>query len=84
MNSAREQAFSLLRQQLQDWENQFHQAAATRISSGCAEFDRFLPQQGFYAGQLVEWLGTRGSGVETLALLVARQAAQRDTRKPSW
>ena len=78
MDSARKQAFSLLRQQLQGWENQFHRTSATRISSGCAEFDRFLPQQGFYAGQLVEWLGSRASGVETLALLVARQAAQQD------
>ncbi len=79
MDPVREQAFSVLCQQLQGWEHAFHRTAATRISSGCAEFDRFLPQQGFYAGQLVEWLGTSSSGAETLALLVARQAAQRDT-----
>lgn len=78
MDSARKQAFSLLRQQLQGWEHEFHHTPATWISSGCPKFDHFLPQKGFYTGQLVEWLGTRSSGAETLALLVARQAAERD------
>ena len=48
------------------------------ISSGCPGFDQILPGGCFQRGQLVEWLEEGpGSGATTLALLIARAAAQR-------
>jgi hypothetical protein len=46
------------------------------VSSGCTALDRLLPSGGFVRGSLVEWLGLRGGGAGTLALLAARQAAK--------
>jgi protein ImuA len=47
------------------------------ISSGQRALDRLLPEGGVRRGSLVEWLsGTSGSGAGTLALLVAREAAE--------
>jgi hypothetical protein len=49
---------------------------AAGISSGCAALDGLLPQGGFMPGTLVEWLAAGpASGADTLALVVARQAA---------
>jgi len=43
------------------------------FSSGCPALDRILPDAGFPAGILVEWLAAvEGSGAETLAFLAAR------------
>jgi len=51
-------------------------AGAAGISSGCAALDGLLPQGGFMPGTLVEWLAAGpASGADTLALVVARQAA---------
>src|SRR5262245_1082411 len=47
----------------------------TKVSSGCTALDRLLPSGGFVRGSLVEWLGSRGGGAGTLALLAARHAA---------
>ena len=48
--------------------------------SGCAAVDRLLPERGFPAGTLVEWLSSdeQASGAGTLALVAARAAAERD------
>jgi hypothetical protein len=48
------------------------------VFSGCPGLDQILPAGCFQRGQLVEWLeDSPGSGASTLALLIARQAAQR-------
>ncbi|MGA2035924.1 MAG: hypothetical protein ABSG68_27055 [Thermoguttaceae bacterium] len=45
------------------------------IPSGFAALDQLLPERGFRAGTLVEWLASgEGSGAATLALATARQA----------
>lgn len=46
------------------------------ISTGFAALDRLLPQRGFCRGTLVEWLGSQGGAVGTLAAIVARQACR--------
>ena len=49
------------------------------VSSGCRALDRLLPERGFRRGTLVEWLATgEASGVETLALVAAREACGKD------
>jgi protein ImuA len=46
-----------------------------RISSGCRAMDRHLPQGGYARGSMLELLRSgSGSGVTSLALLIARQA----------
>lgn len=46
-----------------------------RIPSGCRAMDRHLPQGGYARGSMLELLrNSSGSGVTTLALLIARQA----------
>lgn len=45
--------------------------------SGCTPLDRLLPERGFPAGTLIEWLGgDEASGAGTLALLAAWAAAE--------
>jgi protein ImuA len=45
------------------------------VSTGCADWDRWLPAGGFPRGALVEWFGVQaGGGAGTLALQVAREA----------
>ena len=45
------------------------------VSSGCRGLDRILPGRGFRRGTLVEWLAAgEAGGVETLALVAAREA----------
>lgn len=44
------------------------------VSTGSVEMDRLLPRRGIQRGSLVEWLGERGHGAATLALVVARYA----------
>jgi hypothetical protein len=49
------------------------------VSSGLASLDQLLPDRGFAAGTLVEWLGAEfGSGVMTLTLAVSGHLAQPD------
>jgi protein ImuA len=76
-NQEKTELLQTLRRQLES-----PQPAATveqdDVSSGCPEFDQILPAGCFQRGQLVEWLeDSPGSGASTLALLIARQAAQR-------
>ncbi len=64
-----------LRAQIQGMEGLHPPRDAATISSGCEAFDRFLPNGGFFPGQLVEWLVARpGNGGGMLALLAARTA----------
>ena len=66
----------VLRQQLRRWEST---AVTSRrsFSSGCAELDDILPDQGFRQGTLVEWFVSQaGTSVGSLALLAARSAMQ--------
>jgi len=48
----------------------------TIVSSGCVEMDAILPGGGYNRGTIVEWLASRGSGAEYVALLAARNAAE--------
>ena len=56
----RNSVLSTLRQQLRQWEGEYHEKmhgqAAMLISSGCSALDEFLPAGGFVPGQLVEWI----------------------------
>jgi len=67
-----------LQQQLHHLEATRRQSSSrtTHVTSGCGALDRVLPGGGFVRGSLVEWLGLRGGGAGTLALLAARQAAE--------
>jgi len=48
------------------------------VSSGHARLDALLPERGLRRGTLVEWLSTAAAaGAGTLALVAARQAAER-------
>ncbi len=45
------------------------------ISSGSAALDRLLPERGFAAGSLIEWLtSSPGSGAASLGMIAAREA----------
>lgn len=47
------------------------------VSTGCGPLDAALPEQGFWRGTLVEWLGDGpGSGAGMLALRAAREACR--------
>jgi protein ImuA len=76
-----------LRQQLAQWEGTVawrqsleNTASFDRpltLSSGCIALDRALPEQGFRAGTLVEWIGRgEGDGTATLAFRAAAQACR--------
>jgi hypothetical protein len=68
-----------LREQLRGIEASSRPVREAPISSGCAGLDHLLPGEGFWPGQLVEWLAEGpGSGAGTLAMVAARQACQRD------
>ncbi len=58
-------------------------AAADSISTGIEGLDRLLPQRGFPAGTLAEWLASDGAGAGTLAFLAAvsrcRRSAEAET-----
>jgi hypothetical protein len=53
------------------------QADEVPVPSGCGPLDQLLPERGFRRGTLIEWLAEgQGSGAETLALGVAREACR--------
>jgi protein ImuA len=66
-----------LRRQIAQLENGRRTEESTAISSGCPALDRLLPEGGFRPGSLVEWLSPEeSSGVQSLALIVAREACR--------
>jgi len=76
-NSEKTELLQTLRQQLEPSRTAVG-AGQDDVFSGCPELDQILPAGCFQRGQLVEWLeDSPGSGASTLALLIARQAAQR-------
>ena len=76
-NSEKTELLQTLRQQLEPSRTAVG-ADQDDVFSGCPELDQILPAGCFQRGQLVEWLeDSPGSGASTLALLIARQAAQR-------
>jgi hypothetical protein len=66
-----------LRQKIARLEGARRPTSEVPVSSGCRPVDNLLPGQGFRRGTLVEWLARGpGSGVESLALLTAREASR--------
>ena len=66
-----------LRQKIARLEGTRRPTSEVPVSSGCRPVDKLLPGQGFRRGTLVEWLARGpGSGVESLALLAAREASR--------
>jgi protein ImuA len=64
-----------LRQRIDQVEGGRRPRQDAAVSSGCRALDRLLPERGFRRGTLVEWLAAgEASGVETLALVAAREA----------
>jgi protein ImuA len=65
--------------QLQKLERNSHLAcdSSSVISSGLEVLDRLLPDAGFRAGTLIEWMAAKGSA-DQLALLAARSALGED------
>lgn len=64
-----------LRRQIAHWEGRANPAAPSALRPSFLKLERLLPAGGFLPGTLVEWLASEpGSGTETLALAVARQA----------
>ncbi len=80
MDGVKVQLLASLRKQLDGWHSslgvQAERGDPQVYSTGCSALDGILPQGGFLPGQLIEWLGEPGSGVGTLALLLARLAEQ--------
>lgn len=67
-----------LRQEIARWEAARHPPSEEIISTGCPAWDALLPGGGFRQGSLVEWLADGdGTGRQTLALHVARQALRK-------
>lgn len=80
---SRDEIVAALQQQVRLIETS-RQKADDTISTGYDRFDRFLPTGGFVPGTLVEWLGVGpGSGACTLAMIVARQACNRELLGPA-
>ncbi len=66
-----------LRQELARWQSPRNPPDEALVSTGCPAWDALLPGGGFRRGTLVEWLADGdGTGRQTLALHVARQACQ--------
>ncbi len=75
--NSRRQMVELLAQQIRGLEGARQADFGEPVSSGCPGFDRWLPEQGFRRGTLVEWLAEEsGSGAGLLALVAARSACQ--------
>ena len=75
MSEPTSQALSRLKQQLQNLQTREITFGEAAVHSGCSALDQLLPTAGFPRGSLVEWfIGSLGSGAETLALNVALQA----------
>jgi len=47
-----------------------------RVTSGSKALDRLFADEGFQRGTLVEWLGPKGCGATTLAMIAAREACR--------
>ncbi len=75
LESSTKQLVEALRSELQRLETQRPPRDELPISSGCAALDQLLPERGFARGSLIELLGEPGSGVGTLAMILARQAS---------
>jgi hypothetical protein len=54
-------------------------AADEPVSTGIEGLDRLLPERGFPAGTLAEWLAEEGAGAGTLALLAAQRGGPSQT-----
>lgn len=66
-----------LREEIARWESLRNPPSEGVISTGCPAWDALLPGGGFRRGTLVEWLADGdGTGRQTLALHVARQACR--------
>ena len=75
--SSRRQIVAQLRSELRHWESARDAERSPLLSTGWAELDKILPENGLRRGCLVEWLASEpGSGAGTLALAAAREAAR--------
>jgi hypothetical protein len=75
--SSRRRFVEALRREIAKWEGARRLDQEAPVSSGAAAIDRLLPAGGFHRGTLVEWLAAGdGSGVESLALVAAREACR--------
>lgn len=71
------QVAAALAEQVRRLEGTARPAVGRVISTACPVLDRLLPEGGLRCGGLVEWLsGCPGSGVGTLSLAAAREAAR--------
>jgi protein ImuA len=75
MLTDRNSIIATLERQVQSLESS-RRTESELLSTGCAEFDKVLPGNGFHCGTLVEWLGEEGSGAVGLSLLAARRACE--------
>jgi protein ImuA len=74
---SRRQIVAQLRSELRHWESVRGSERSPVLSTGWAELDKLLPENGLRRGCLVEWLAAApGSGAGTLALAAAREAAR--------
>ncbi len=66
-----------LRHQIRKLEKAGRAAGSKTFSTGCADLDRLLPEQGLATGTITEWLTPApGYGAELLSLLAAREACR--------
>jgi protein ImuA len=76
---SRQEIVATLREHLRHWERSGRVETNAVRGSGCAAVDRLLPERGFPAGTLVEWLSAeQANGAGTVALVAARAAAERE------
>jgi protein ImuA len=74
---SRRQIVAQLRSELRQWENVRASEGSPVLSTGWADLDKLLPENGLRRGCLVEWLAAGpGSGAGTLALAAAREAGR--------
>src|SRR6185312_346450 len=75
--SSRRQIVAQLRNELRNWEHARASEPGPVLTTGWADLDKILPENGLRRGCLVEWLAAGpGSGAGTLALAAAREAAR--------
>lgn len=75
---SRQEIVATLRQHVRRLETSAGRVLEGVCGSGCSALDRLLPERGFPAGTLVEWIARHeASGAGTLALVAARVAAER-------
>jgi protein ImuA len=75
MLASRQEIVEVLQEQVRQIETE-RRPADNVNSSGCKGIDRLLPGQGFRRGSLIEWIGHKGSGASTLALIAAKEACR--------